>query len=329
MRRAAFGVLGLMMAASVHCGDDDGGGAGSGSTSSAAAGGQTSSSSAGSGGAGGATALRAEDYCETIVDFFCDFYLRCGRMNVATVDECRPRFLDSCNGRFESRYVDLEGAGLLSLDADGVAACEAHLDSVACEQQIYELDGPCAGIWRGHQPAGQSCAFDVEVFVCDPTSECVLGLDLCGECRALVPLGGDCSAAPSSCGKAAFCDNGSCRARTKNGEACGANDRCMTGSGCVGGVCTGPSFVGLGDSCDNDRRCPYLTACIGGVCSATAALGDACSSSVECESDLCGTGGTCESQRANGQPCADNGECQSGLCEAGACRALPSDCISG
>jgi hypothetical protein len=328
MRGRIVVAMALSLGLGLHCGDAEESSASSGSSS--GNGGNTASSSAATGGSGGASgSLAASEYCESIADFFCDFYLRCGRMAVNSVAECRPRFLDSCNGRFESRYVDLEGAGLLSLDADGLAACKAHLDAVACEQQIFELDGPCARIWRGHQPTGGPCAIDVEGFVCDATSECVLALDLCGTCRTIVALGADCSGADTTCGRQAFCDNGLCRARKANGEACGPDDRCMTGSGCQAGTCTGPSFVAAGSACDNDRRCPYLTTCSGGVCSATSALGDGCSTHTECESDLCGGSGSCEAPRANGQACAERAECQSGLCEAGSCRALPGACIAG
>ena len=61
----------------------------------------------------------AGDYCEAIEPFFCQFYLRCGRMDVETAAECKEAFLTGCNGIFEPRYVDLEVAGLLTLDIAG------------------------------------------------------------------------------------------------------------------------------------------------------------------------------------------------------------------
>ena len=91
--------------------------------------------------AGPSTPTRAIDYCEAIEPFFCAFYVRCGRMDVATTAACKASFLASCNEVFEPRYVDLEAAGLLSLDADGIERCRQHLASVACDQQIQELDG--------------------------------------------------------------------------------------------------------------------------------------------------------------------------------------------
>ncbi len=97
---------------------------------------------------------QAADYCESIVDSFCAFYLRCGRMDVDSVEACHAPFLESCNAVFEPQYVELEALGLLSLSEEGLAACEQHLADVACEQQIFELTGPCSQIWAGTQAAG-------------------------------------------------------------------------------------------------------------------------------------------------------------------------------
>lgn len=267
----------------------------------------------------------ARDYCEAIEPFFCEFYVRCGRMDVATAADCKDAFLTSCNLAFEPRYVDLEAAGLLALDLDGVEACRQHLEAVACNQQILELNGPCADMWRGTQTSGESCGLDVESFVCAPATDCVLGLDLCGDCRPVIPLDGTCTPGTDTCASDAFCDNGTCRARVKNGDPCGTGDRCMTGSVCDMGTCTPPVFVARGETCDARRRCPYLTVCIGGTCQPTAALGASCANDGSCEVGFCE--GVCQAPRENGQPCARPGQCSSGLCE-GTCQPRPSACIA-
>ena len=268
----------------------------------------------------------AADYCEAIEPFFCDFYVRCGRMDVTTVDACKTAFLTSCNAVFEPRYVDLEAAGLLSLDLDGITACREHLATVACDQQIQELSGPCADMWRGLQPAGASCGLDVESFVCTPDTECVLGLNLCGTCRPVVPVGMSCDPATQTCGAEGFCDNGTCRARVRNGDACGPTDRCLTGSVCDNGICTPPSFVARGASCDARHRCPYLTACIGGTCQPTASVGGACTNDGSCELGFCDAG-TCQLPRGDGEMCDRAAQCATGLCVGNACQPRPSACI--
>jgi len=271
----------------------------------------------------------AVDYCETIEPFFCDFYVRCGRMDVATVAECKDAFLASCNAVFEPRYIDLETAGLLALDGDGIDACRAHLDAVACDEQFLELTGPCATMWRGLQPAGGACGLDVESFVCAPGSECVLGLDLCGDCRPVVAVGASCTPGTDTCGTEGYCDTTTnvCRARVQNGDPCTPDDRCLTGASCDGGICTSPSFVAAGEACDARHRCPYLTACTGGTCQPTASVAQACSNDGSCELGFCDAG-TCAVPRASGQPCDRAFACSSGICTGGTCAARPSACIA-
>ena len=271
--------------------------------------------------------LAASDYCESISDFFCDFYLRCGRMHAADKAECLSNFNESCNSKFEGAYVDLEEQGFLRLNADGLAACEAHLDEVACERQVYELAGPCGGLWEGLVPAGGSCGLDVEFFVCDSQSECVLGLDFCGTCRPLVERGAACVPGESTCGAAGFCDEGVCKARKENGEACGEADRCFAGSSCDAGFCTGPDFVALGDDCDRDNRCPYMSECIAGTCQVAVLQGEACSASQPCGTGFCGEG-VCRAPLADGSLCTGASQCSSGLCREGTCNPRPSACLN-
>jgi hypothetical protein len=267
----------------------------------------------------------ARDYCEAIEPFFCEFYVRCGRMDVTTVEACEDDFLAKCNAVFEPRYLDLEAAGLLVLDIDGIEACRAHLATVACDQQFQELSGPCADMWRGTQSVGQTCGLDVESFACAPGSECVLDLSLCGECRAVVPVGMTCTPGTDTCGAEATCDDGTCRARVRDGQPCTPDDTCLVGSVCDAGTCRAPQYVKRGDACDARHRCPYLTVCTGGTCQPTSALGDACTNDGVCEIGYCD--GTCTAPLANGATCARPTQCASGICE-GTCQARPSACIA-
>jgi hypothetical protein len=244
----------------------------------------------------------AAAYCETIVDFFCPFYVRCGRMAVADVAACRAPFLESCEAKYEPTYVALEGAGLLTLSSTGVDACRAHLDDVPCADQPLDLDGPCAGMWVGTRPAGAACGFDVESFVCAPGTQCVLGLDLCGTCRTVVPLD----------------------------EACGGETTCARDAVCSDGICaprerTAPTYVDEGDPCDFERRCPYLTKCVDGFCARQALLDEACAEAPGCASGWCDDG-TCAPFVAAGGACTASGQCRT-ACVDDACRGTPSACF--
>lgn len=281
--------------------------------------------------AGAETTVRADEYCERIVTFFCPFYVRCGRMaGVNSVSVCEDVFLEQCNATYEPRYVDLEKAGLLELQQAGIDACAAHLEETPCEAQIRDLDGPCGEMWRGTQPAGGACAFDVESLVCAPGTACALGLDLCGECRTIALPGAPCGAAttePVSCGPAASCVDGRCLGHVALGDPCASGQRCALGTQCIGGVCQGPVYVDLGEPCDQLRRCGYKSHCEGGVCVADALLDESCATT-NCASGYCGIDDTCVERAAAGSSCVTSSQCKSGLCQGGLCQSLPGACFA-
>jgi hypothetical protein len=273
-----------------------------------------------------AEGLSAAAYCETIAPFFCDFYLRCGRMDVDTTAACETNFLESCNSKYEGAYIELEQLGFLQLSETGLAACESHLASVSCEEQIFELSGPCADIWSGNQEIGESCGLDAEFFSCDESSACVLSLDFCGTCKELVALGGACTPGEQTCGAEAFCEEGMCIARKVNGASCTDEDRCVAGSACVEGLCTGPQFVTSGDECDRANRCPYLTECIAGRCEPAVLQGEACTAQTTCATGYC-LNGICAAPQVNGSTCSSPSQCRSLLCGDGQCQPRPSACM--
>lgn len=281
--------------------------------------------------AGAAAPPSASEYCEHIEPFFCDFYLRCGRMaGVTTTEECRAVFQEQCNARYEPRYAALERASLLRLDADGIEACRAHLADVPCEEQIRDLDGPCGAMWIGAQAEGGACGFDVESLVCAPGSECTLGLDFCGECRPLQGEGepcGDAAEESVTCGTNASCEDGRCVARVAVGDPCTPDDRCVIGASCdeTLDLCVGPTYVGLGESCDQTRRCPYKSHCAG-VCVEDVMLEESCATTT-CASGWCGADDVCQALLPAGGTCASSAQCSSGLCLDGVCRDLPGPCF--
>jgi hypothetical protein len=285
-------------------------------------------------GAGADAGVQASDYCESIVDFFCPYYLRCGRMAVADEPECRAVFLEACNARYEPTYVSLAEAGLLALSEEGIAACRAHLADVPCEEQLLDLDGPCATMWQGSQPVGAACGFDVESFTCAPGAACVLDVTFCGTCRRVVDDGERCDIGAVACKRESRCnDDGICAARRKPGESCSPQDRCVLGAVCDGDVCRGPAYVGVGEACDFERRCPYASACLEGACRAAAELSEPCGPLIPCDSGFCRfdatNEGTCVELVAQGGACSRGEQCQTGVCIEGRCSIVPSACFSG
>jgi hypothetical protein len=278
----------------------------------------------------GAVPLEADSYCERIAGFFCPYYLRCGRMAVDSVEACQAVFAEACEGRYEPRYVGLADEGLLTLSEEGLAACEAHLEDVACAEQIRDLDGPCAGMWVGSVPPGGACGFDVESFICAPGSTCILSLDLCGTCEPAAGTGEACGGpAGIRCLPTDECVDDVCERRPLPGEGCDPDGvRCVLGASCQDGRCIPPLVVGVGDACDASHRCPYHAFCIGGVCTLAASLGQSCTTGVvECDSGWCDDG-TCAPLKEDGQPCSLATECRGGRCVDSSCAGLPSECVA-
>lgn len=271
--------------------------------------------------------VAASDYCESMATPFCAFYMRCGRMVAKDEAECRTVFVETCNARFEPRYVDLEKAGLLVLSRAGMDACTAHLGQVACVEQAGDLDGPCAHMWKGTSAAKKPCGIDVESFVCGAGTTCILGLDFCGTCEAAAVRGGACDPGNVRCQPEDACVNGTCVARALPGQACSDTKPCLTGATCTNGTCVAPAIVGEGEACDMAHRCAYRSVCTSGTCVRTSLLGGPCATSRDCTSGRC-EGSTCVALRADGETCASSAECSSAQCVSKKCAPLPSACFT-
>jgi hypothetical protein len=265
-------------------------------------------------------------YCERSRTLFCDFYVRCGRMAAADKDECLEAFDEACNARYEPFYADLAARGALTLSAAGLERCAAHLSSVACDQQIFDLDG-CDDVWLGQIPTGGRCGPGLESFVCGEGDVCVLGLNFCGTCFASAGLGEACDDT-TRCIDGATCVGGTCAARPRPGQPCGGEGDlpCVVGSDCVAGRCAAPAPRQPGETCQRDGDCVYRAGCRGGVCVKGGLLGDPCGSNVPCASGWC-DGGVCAALLPEGAPCTASTACTSRVCDAGRCAAIAWNCV--
>jgi len=234
--------------------------------------------------------------------------------------------LETCNSRFEPRYVMLESAHLLQLSQAGMDACAQHLATVDYAAQVKDIDGTCGAMWTGLQTVGGACGFDVESLVCAPGTACVLGLDLCGTCKTQSAAGDACGG-DLTCGAEASCSGGHCVARIPAGQACAPTDNCVLGASCVGGTCSGPSYSTVGQPCDQTHRCPYKSVCAGGSCVEAALQGEACGGNVTCASGYC-AGGVCQAPLSVGAACSLADQCESAQCVQGHCAPLPSPCFT-
>jgi hypothetical protein len=281
-------------------------------------------------GSGSGGLLAADTYCEETVDAFCAFYERCDRMHVPAGQSCRDIFLESCNARYERFYAALAQEGALHLSRQGVASCREHLQDVSCDQQIFDLDGPCGNMWVGTRQAGESCGFNLESLICAPGTRCVLGLDLCGTCKVVATEDQSCGG-DVVCAADQDCESETCVPRAEVGESCANGVRCRGGARCVEDVCAPRPVAQVGEACGGGSVCAYRSECIGGYCVASGLLGDACSQEAPCASGHCDQAGegVCAAFLDPGSPCAEAGQCLSGRCEAGQCAELISACLEG
>jgi hypothetical protein len=138
-----------------------------------------------------------------------------------------------------------------------------HLDTVACDVQVSDLDGPCASMWVGTSAIDKPCGLDIESLVCAPGLRCRLDLSFCGKCATEAADGEACDGS-SMCRPGRGCVSGKCVARRSPGEACAETSNCVIGTACSGGKCVGPARASENGLCGNGERCPYRTACVSG-----------------------------------------------------------------
>jgi len=269
-----------------------------------------------------------ENYCELTAESFCAYYLRCGRIAANDMAECLALFDESCNQVYEPYYVAHAREGLMELSTQGIEACALHLESVACEDQIFDLDGGCSDVWKGLVPAGGACGPGISSFVCEAGTTCILNLQFCGTCEPTSPTGGPCLGDSGfRCDPLDRCVEGFCVARGMPGDVCDDNSPCRLGSSCTEGICRGVNVVEIGESCDQARRCPYGSVCTAGECVAQVGLDQPCSPGL-CYSGHCDTtDNVCRALRPGGAQCTASPQCQSGICDNGFCRTLPGTCF--
>ncbi len=268
----------------------------------------------------------ASNYCELTAQMFCDYYLRCGRMAVPDNATCLSVFAETCEGVYEPHYAALAEAGSLTLSSTGMAACAAHLESVACEKQLFDLDGGCSEMWVGTVAPDGICAPGIESFVCEPTSTCVITTTGCGTCIAAGRDGAPCGGDLGRCDDGYGCVESACVKRGSFGDACSPTAPCGIGMGCIDDTCGGFTVVALGAACGQGLRCPYNSFCQDNVCVPQKGLGESCSPTDDCRSGYCEQG-ACVAFKPDGGVCNSGPQCVSGVCNQGICGNLPGRCF--
>lgn len=268
----------------------------------------------------------AAEYCERAGEMFCRFYLRCDRMAVEDNAGCLEAFASACNENYEPYYIALEQIGTVALSPAGLRTCAEHLDTVECEAQVFDLDGPCRAIWAGQVDEGGDCAPGIGSFVCSAGTTCVVTTDFCGVCEPTVATGAACGLDIGRCVPTDDCVDSVCVTRPLSGAACDPEGPlCALGSSCTDGACTSWNRMPVGAFCDRANRCPYKSVCLGGRCVEGGLLGADCGAESPCSSGIC-VDGVCTARRAAGAVCTGPEQCLNG-CTDGVCAAPVSACF--
>ncbi len=181
-------------------------------------------------------------------------------------------------------------------------------------------DGPCGG-----EPP--DCAISITpANTCQTDSDCESQLGTVGECYR------------------ATCEEGTCKVRNRDGEACDDGSECTLSDTCAEGICLGTLIdcnddnictldecqpeTGCvnsnldGNICDDQNPCTVDDTCGGGECQGTPKI---CNDGNPCTDDLCDAStGNCASI-AISSPCDDGDACtNSDLCQAGICIGTPA-----
>ena len=298
-------------------------------------------------------------YCAQYTTLACDTAERCDCLSDfgATRAMCRAFVAESCADDV-TRPV---AAGTFTFDPARAGRCLAAMATIASDCALSERDvllfdaSFCDTFLVGARRAGEVCDDSDECL--DPLrchedrcvalpgagAPCLSGArcadahfcDATGTCRAQLPLGSPCAAAPSGCASDLHCDavSGLCAADIPAGGACGqAPSWCDSGLYCDARSSVCAPYVAAGGECAHARwacagalRCDEATS----RCTPYPGAGQPCSPEGLCAGELfCGAGAVCRAPVGLGAACDDDRACASDACDGGKCVEAPSEMCS-
>lgn len=241
VRRGAWLVLALAVAAcgeSTH-NDSPGGSSGSSGASAAGASGGNGAAS-GNSPTGGAGTIPLETFVGEYAKALCLLFDRCWE----SVTDAYEKSGQSCADYIEITLREQSLANLTAAVADGrvqyradnARACLEAIPALSCEENLaIDLDS-CEELFVGSLEVGANCTLDAE---CAEGMQCVVGASCPGTCGAYAAVG----------------------------EACTRENGCESGLVCsiefgeAQGICS--LSAGPGESCDSARSCSTFYMCLG------------------------------------------------------------------
>lgn len=216
--------------------------------------------------------------------------------------------------------------GRASFDPNQAAQCIVeHIAALSRKDADgFHTTKACDATVEGHQKKGDPCG---EPLDCEGHLTCVGYTETKdGKCEDPPPIGQPCGDAEHKegstlnirvgdhplCAEGAFCNEGKCEARAKEGAGCTRDSGCLEGLACIVGKCAKQFRVAAGGACQRDRDCQPRLDCLGAPEKPVANPDPK-------------TLGKCTAEKPAGEACKDDSECK-GACEGGKCVSL---CGSG
>lgn len=264
--------------------------------------------------------VAAADFCPLLADAICDRAARCGWLQSAQRSACVRINRSVCEN---PDNFGPASRGLAAFDGLAASACLAGQTTLPCAVSPELTNDACGRVLTVDAGVGAPCTTAQPS--CARGSFCSgVSADTC-VCRALTPLGGDCTSTP--CFGALRCDvdggTSTCVERLPDGAPC------STAVDCASFVCLardGGSTCGAlapGEACDPGSGRPCRT---GDYCRGVRHVLDATGSEVPASDGVCaarvGSGAACTREQFD-DGCPPGERCHDGRCSAHATLSVP------
>jgi hypothetical protein len=256
-------------------------------------------------------------YVDAYADILCASISCCPRLGSPEISTI------GCRQKAERTMNDRRGV-LPSFSPKRAAACLKVLQNESKECVFRLVDeAVCFGDWNRGQPPGAACSLNNECAesngslgecefsacnelrtvaegeACNATPDAAHVIRRCDEkagltcgqasglCQRPIALGGSCQQGDVPCSGEAFCLDGVCRARGKQGAACMVSEGCLTGLFCNG---TCQPRAAAGGSCQQSLCVESAECLTDAICRRLRNLGESCDPA----SDFCNLGSICQ-----------------------------------
>lgn len=185
----------------------------------------------------------------------------------------------TCRATYDTNLAKVAAMRGLELSASKLSACVAKYEAMDCETIAAHGGRPaygvlCADLLAGDLADGEACGSDDLFQNALRHYQCASGYCSSKVCRGPHALGDSCELGTNACEAGSRCYQGTCVTEHKQGEACGDDGFCESGTDCFGPTadtdtwtCQEPTTIAVGETCEQGKLCVLGEGmCAFGVC---------------------------------------------------------------